>query len=62
MIGCDLKWASLRHETPGLKMSPTPALVESILTSCITVWYCSCTTAEKQELQRVVNTTQRIIG
>ena len=22
-IGRDLKWASLRHETPGLKMSPT---------------------------------------
>ena len=26
MIGCDLKWAGLRHETPGLKMSLTLAL------------------------------------
>ena len=30
MIGCDLKWAGLRHETPGLKIIPTPALVWSI--------------------------------
>jgi hypothetical protein len=35
--------------------------VESILPSCITVWYCS-TVAEKQALQRVVNSAQRIIG
>ena len=34
-------------------------VVESILTSCITVWYCSCTVVEKQ---RVINFTQRIIG
>ncbi|KAK0136975.1 hypothetical protein N1851_026841 [Merluccius polli] len=37
-------------------------VVESILTSCITVWYCSCTVAEKQALQRVVNSAQRIIS
>ena len=37
-------------------------VVENILTSCITVWYCSCTVAEKQALQRVVNSAQRIIG
>ncbi len=24
------KWAGLRHETPGLKMSPTPALSASV--------------------------------
>ena len=37
-------------------------VVESILTSCITVWYCSCKVADKQALQRVVNSAQRIIG
>lgn len=25
-IGCELKWAGLRNETPGLKISPTAAI------------------------------------
>ena len=37
-------------------------VVESILTSCITLWHCSCTVAEKQALQQVVNSAQWIIG
>ena len=34
--------------------------VESILTSCITVWYGSATSAERKALQRVVKTAQHI--
>ncbi len=36
--------------------------VESLLTYCITVWYCSCTEAERKGIQRIINTAQRIIG
>ncbi|KAI5617008.1 gastrula zinc finger protein XlCGF28.1-like, partial [Silurus asotus] len=36
--------------------------VESILTSCVTVWYGSCSAAERKALQRVVKTAQRITG
>ncbi|KAI4881099.1 hypothetical protein NFI96_007134 [Prochilodus magdalenae] len=34
--------------------------VKSILTSCITVWYGSATSAERKALQRVVKTAQHI--
>ena len=33
---------------------------ESILTNCITVWYGSCSVADRKSLQRVVKTAQRI--
>ncbi|KAK0136437.1 putative nuclease HARBI1 [Merluccius polli] len=36
--------------------------IGSLLTHCISVWYASCTVADKKRLQRVVKTTQRIIG
>ncbi|XP_078793907.1 uncharacterized protein LOC144987939 [Oryzias latipes] len=36
--------------------------IESILSSCITVWFSHCTEAEQQSLQRVVKTEQRTIG
>ena len=37
-------------------------LVESILTSGITVWYGNTTQAERKSLQRVVKNAERIIG
>ena len=37
-------------------------MVDSILTSCITVWYCSCTEAEKKALQRLVKSAQKTTG
>ncbi|KAJ8283676.1 hypothetical protein COCON_G00025260 [Conger conger] len=37
-------------------------LVESILTSGITVWYGNTTMAERKKLQRVIKTAERIIG
>lgn len=32
-MGWELKWADLSHEFPGLKMSPTPALLAQLQTA-----------------------------
>ena len=34
----------------------------NLLTNCISVWYGNCTTADKIAIQRVVKTSQQIIG
>ncbi len=51
------------------RASPPPTLttfyrgtVESVLTSCITVWYGNCSAADRKTLQRTVNTAAKIIG
>ncbi|KAF7669875.1 hypothetical protein LDENG_00100560, partial [Lucifuga dentata] len=36
--------------------------IESLLTYCISVWYTSCTEADRKRLQRVVKTAQKIVG
>ncbi len=36
--------------------------IESVLTSCITVWYRNCCAADRKTLQRTVNTAAKIIG
>ncbi len=36
--------------------------IESVLTSCITVWYGNCSAAHRKTLQRTVNTAAKIIG
>src|SRR4029434_1515864 len=36
--------------------------IESILTNCISVWYGSCSVADRKTLQRVVKTAQCITG
>ncbi len=36
--------------------------IESVLTSCITVWYGNCRAADRKTLQRTVNTAAKIIG
>src|SRR4029434_10643258 len=36
--------------------------IESILSSCITVWGSSCTEHSRKALQRIVNTAGKIIG
>ncbi len=40
----------------------TGATIESVLTSCITVWYGNCSAADRKTLQRTVNTAAKIIG
>ncbi|KAL2089350.1 hypothetical protein ACEWY4_014038 [Coilia grayii] len=37
-------------------------IIESILTSCITVWYGTCTVSCRKKLHRVVRATERIMG
>ncbi len=36
--------------------------IESVLTSCITVWYWNCSAADHKTLQRTVNTAEKIIN
>ena len=36
--------------------------IESLLTYSITVWFSSCTEADRKRLQRVVRTAEKIIG
>ncbi len=36
--------------------------IESVLTSCITVWYGNCSAADRKTLQWTVNTAAKIIG
>ncbi|KAI3370122.1 hypothetical protein L3Q82_024915, partial [Scortum barcoo] len=36
------------------------AIIESILTSCITVWYGNSTAADRKRLQRVTGTAERV--
>ncbi len=36
--------------------------IESVLTSCITVWYRNCSAADRKTLQRTVNTAAKITG
>ncbi len=36
--------------------------IESVLTSCITVWYGNCCAADRKTLQRTVNTAAKIIA
>ncbi len=36
--------------------------IESVLTSCITVWYGNCSATDRKTLQRTVNTAAKIIG
>ena len=36
--------------------------IESVLMYCITAWFSNCTVADRKNLQRVINTAQRITG
>ncbi len=36
--------------------------IQSVLTSCITVWYGNCSAADRKTLQQTVNTAARIIS
>ncbi|XP_072516687.1 uncharacterized protein [Salminus brasiliensis] len=36
--------------------------IESILSSCITAWFGTCTASDRKTLQRIVRTAERIIG
>ncbi len=57
----DLTWTTNSLPPPIL---PTfyRGTIESVLTSCITVWYGNCSAADCKTLQRTVNTAAKIIG
>ncbi|KAF7658945.1 hypothetical protein LDENG_00005470 [Lucifuga dentata] len=59
------------HFLRRLKKAKSPPLImttfyrgtiESILTHCITVWYGSCSAADRKTLQRIVRAAEKIIG
>ncbi len=54
-----LKRASL---PPPILITFYRGAIESVLTSCITVWYGNCSAADRKTLQRTVNTAAKIIG
>ncbi len=54
-----LKRASL---PPPILITFYRGTIESVLTSCITIWYGNCSAADRKTLQRTVNTAAKIIG
>ena len=48
--------------TVELLMSFYRCTVESVLSYGVSLWFSSCTEAERKALQRVINTAQKIIG
>ena len=50
------------HLSPQILENFYRCTIESILTNCISVWYGSCSVADRKSLQRVVKTAQRITG
>ncbi len=56
---CRLKRASL---PPPILTTFYRGTIESVLTSCITVWYGNCCAADRKPLQRTVNTAAKTIG
>ncbi|KAL0147809.1 hypothetical protein M9458_056886 [Cirrhinus mrigala] len=56
---CQLKRASL---PPPILTTFYKGTIESVLTSCITVWYGNCSAADRKTLQWTVNTAAKIIG
>ncbi len=48
--------------SPALLTTFYRGTIESVLTSCITVWYGNCSAADRKTLQRTVNTAAKIIG
>ncbi|KAL0157257.1 hypothetical protein M9458_048503, partial [Cirrhinus mrigala] len=55
---CRLKRASL---PPPIFTTFYRGTTESVLTSCITVWYGNCSAADRKTLQQTVNTAAKII-
>ena len=47
--------------TPKILSNFYSCIIESILTSCITVWYDSTSTMDRKRLQRVAKTAEKII-
>ncbi|TKS65503.1 RNA-directed DNA polymerase from mobile element jockey [Collichthys lucidus] len=57
-----LRTLKKNHLSSAILVNFYHCVIESILTNCVTVWYGSCSAAERKHLQRVVKTAQRITG
>lgn len=56
------KEAEESQTSPPILNSFYRGLIESVLTSCLTVWYGNCTASNRKTLQRIVRTADKIIG
>ncbi|KAL0153065.1 hypothetical protein M9458_051664 [Cirrhinus mrigala] len=57
-----LRWLKRASLPPPILTTFYRGTFESMLTSCITVWYGNCSAADRKTLQRTVNTAAKIIG
>ncbi len=57
-----LRWLKRASLPPPILATFYRGTIESVLTSCITVWYGNCSAADRKTLQRTVNTAAKIIG
>ncbi len=57
-----LRWLKRASVPPPILTTFYRGTTESVLTSCITVWYRNCSAADRKTLQRTVNTAAKIIG
>ncbi len=57
-----LRWLKRASLPPPILNTFYRGTIETVLTSCITVWYGNCSAADRKTLQRTVNTAAKIIG
>ncbi|KAL0148403.1 hypothetical protein M9458_056303 [Cirrhinus mrigala] len=57
-----LRWLKRASLPPPILTTFYRGTIESVLTSCITVWYGNCSAADRKTLQWTVNTAAKIIG
>ncbi len=57
-----LHWLKRASLPPPILTTFYRGTIESVLISCITVWYGNCSAADRKTLQRTVNTAAKIIG
>ncbi|KAK3506083.1 hypothetical protein QTP70_003694 [Hemibagrus guttatus] len=61
--GLDRSAAERRADLPPpIRATFYRGTIESILSSCITVWFGNCTVSDRKTLQRIVRTAEKIIG
>ncbi len=57
-----LRWLKRTSLPPPILTNFYRGTIESVLTSCISVWYGNCSAADHKTLQQTVNTAAKIIG
>ncbi len=57
-----LRWLKRASLPPPILTTFYRGTIESVLTTCITVWYGNCSAADRKTLQQTVNTAAKNIG